>query len=107
MKEKHPNPWGLYDMLGNVWEWCADGSTAGTDSSNPYGRTYAEQRISDPFFAGEGRPGRVVRGGAWGNGAWRVRAAYRSADRRGDWSGRLGFRMARGRALVPGGAGSG
>ena len=63
--QKAANPWGLRDLLGNVWEWCEDW----------YG-PYEQKSISDP--AGPPTGGlRVVRGGSWGSGARRVRAAYR------------------------------
>ena len=56
---KEANAWGLYDMLGNVWEWCADAWSDG----------YAEKSRPSAH--------RVVRGGSWGGGAQGVRAAYR------------------------------
>jgi formylglycine-generating enzyme required for sulfatase activity len=79
-----PNPWGLYDMLGNVWEWCADWygpyeTGSAIDSSGPDQGTY-----------------RVIRGGSWISYARLVRAASR---RRAHPSYRwiaLGFRLARG-----------
>jgi len=60
-----PNPWGLYDMHGNVWEWC----------SNPY-KVYSggkEIRFQD----GQGGD-RVIRGGCWYCYALYCRSAYRS-----------------------------
>jgi formylglycine-generating enzyme required for sulfatase activity len=85
---KKPNPWGLYDMLGNVWEWCAD---AWHDSHNG-ARADGTPR---PLPRGYGAAARVIRGGSWYGAARRVRAAYRSG---GDPAGRfddLGFRCAR------------
>lgn len=67
VKRKDPNPLGLYDMLGNVDEWCGDW----------FGRYVATPQV-DPTGAAAGSH-RVCRGGSWGSGAGRVRAAIRSA----------------------------
>jgi formylglycine-generating enzyme required for sulfatase activity len=84
VKQKEPNPWGLYDMLGNVWEWCSD-----------YSAGYGSQRAVDPAGPATGTE-RVGRGGSWSDDAWYARAAGRSADDPGYRYDNLGFRLARG-----------
>lgn len=79
---KLPNAWGLYDMLGNVWEWCADDL-----------RQYEAGAVTDPVGSLESLR-RALRGGSWFDDGRLVRAACRSAFRRGSqWDG-TGFRCA-------------
>ena len=66
---KKPNGWGLYDMLGNVWEWCMDGQ-----------RTYEDTAEVEPMGDLKEGASRVVRGGAWGDDARGLRAALRNAN---------------------------
>jgi formylglycine-generating enzyme required for sulfatase activity len=76
-----PNGWGLYDMLGNVWEWTSSAFDA------DYGG--AEQRCD---ASGERR---VVRGGSWGYRPDGVRSAYRGRVAPGNRFDDLGLRLAR------------
>ena len=83
---KEPNPWGLYDVHGNVWEWCWDGY----DSA-----WYADPaaRGLDPTGPSRGS-GRVMRGGSYGLTAGRCRAAIRNWDEPSHRNWNWGFRPA-------------
>ena len=81
---KAANAWGLRDMLGNVWEWCAD-----------WGGAYSAGRTVDPTGPAAGSK-RVDRGGSWGNVAQYARASYRLANDPSYRGNSLGFRLARG-----------
>ncbi|HHL33604.1 MAG TPA: formylglycine-generating enzyme family protein [Desulfobulbaceae bacterium] len=86
---KQANKWGLYDMAGNVWEWCQDWYDSGYYSDTASG--------TDPQGPDTGTD-RVIRGGCWDGYAEGARAAIRTRLSPGDRGDVLGFRL----SLPPG-----
>ncbi len=86
VKGKQANPWGLYDMLGNVWEWCLD--------EQDFGRSYPGGPRQDPVFK-DGAV-RVIRGCSWNSRGGSVRAANRDWGRPGGRHVSIGFRLSQG-----------
>src|SRR5262249_38524837 len=85
--EKQPNAWGLYDIHGNIWEWCSDW----------YG-SYSSETAVDPSGPSSGS-GHVLRGGSWRQNLGHCRPASRLNDRlplgATGFSSWVGFRLVR------------
>jgi formylglycine-generating enzyme required for sulfatase activity len=86
VKGKLPNAWGLYDMLGNVWEWTQDSWHENYEGAPTDGSAW------DTTEAGAAR---VVRGGSWDGDARHCRSACRRRGAPGNRYSALGFRCAR------------
>lgn len=80
---KLPNPWGFYDMSGNVYEWCWD-----------FHGDYPAEFVEDPAGPESGTM-RVDRGGAWNNSARNSRSAARGREHPSNFERNIGFRPAR------------
>mgnify|MGYP006283451271 FL=1 len=82
--EKEPNAWGLYDMLGNVWEWCEDN----------WHDDYEDAPTDGGAWSAGGDSHRVRRGGGWNYFARHCRAAYRYGSEPVNRFSYLGLRLA-------------
>jgi formylglycine-generating enzyme required for sulfatase activity/predicted Ser/Thr protein kinase len=87
--EKLPNAWGLYDMHGNVREWCSDRCA-----------DYPSGSVTDPFGSNGGF-GRVDRGGSWNDEAAFCRSALRLSGSLSDRDVSYGFRVALSPSGIP------
>jgi formylglycine-generating enzyme required for sulfatase activity len=87
VKRKKPNSWGLFDMLGNVLEWCQDTY----DFGNPYSSRSRFGSV-DPLIESPEESYRIVRGGAYNSSASSVRSAYRTGEERTESFRDVGFR---------------
>jgi len=83
VKKYPPNPWGLYDMHGNVWEWCLDDWHEDFDDAPCDGSAWLNSKKNT----------KVLRGGSWFSDPHACRTAYRISNHPANLSGIVGFRV--------------
>jgi len=81
--QKKPNYLDIYDMSGNVWEWCWDWSSI-----------YPNYTVDNPKGPDDGTE-RILRGGSWDDPAWQTRTTYRIPAGPSEGNRTWGFRLAR------------
>jgi len=87
--QKNENELGIYDMSGNVWEWCEDWWD---DEDYYYDRSLRNNPVNLTSSSD-----RIMRGGCWGGDAVCCRVAFRYYDSPASSNDSLGFRIARSR----------
>jgi formylglycine-generating enzyme required for sulfatase activity len=90
--EKRPNPFGLQDMHGNIWEWCLDWMCG---EGSKHARAVAAQHPAPCDEKYRSDPHRVIRGGSFADEARFARSAYRVGSHPGDRDTDRGFRPVR------------
>ncbi|MDR1962706.1 MAG: SUMF1/EgtB/PvdO family nonheme iron enzyme [Planctomycetaceae bacterium] len=81
--KKKPNKWNIYDMHGNVWEWCRD----------VYGRLQWQDGLTDPYNTSSYSKERVNRGGCCGSHSEKCRCSHRDRNKPNERYKKLGIRL--------------